>query len=144
MGGGLTFVGLLAIGPRKDIPELWICLPAGLALLAVFAGISYWLWWRLPRLTISRFAFDGAGLVIETLAHGCSVHPLGALLSVTESRSRRRSLGWWLKFEGVGSVFLHALTPNGRQLVKQLRIHHQRRDAEPAAAPDSAGHEGFP
>jgi hypothetical protein len=63
MGGGMTLVGLLAVGPRKDIPELWICLPAGLALLAVFAGLSYWLWWRLPRLTVTRFAFDGSQVV---------------------------------------------------------------------------------
>jgi len=41
MGGGLIFVGLLAVGPRrKDSPELWICLPAGLALLGVFVGVG--------------------------------------------------------------------------------------------------------
>ena len=137
MGGGLTFVGLLALGPRrKDSPELWICLPAGLALLGVFVGIGYWLWWRLPRLTVTRFAFDGLEVVVETPAHGCLVQPVRAMRSVTESRGRRGLLGWWLKFDGIGSVFLHSLTPNGLQLVEHLRVHLSRPDAEPGAAAD--------
>ncbi len=139
MGGGLTFVGLLAVGPRrKDIPELWICLPAGLALLGVFAGIGYWVWWRLPRLTVTHFAFDGSKVVVETPAYGCSVQPVSTLRSITESRGRRGVLGWWLRFEGVGSVFLHAQTPNGCQLVEQLRVHPKRSDAEPVVAADQS------
>ncbi len=140
MGGGLTFVGLLAIGPRrKDSPELWICLPAGLALLGVFAGIGYWLWWRLPRLTITRFAYDGMEVVIETPAYGRSVQPIGALRSVVESRGRRGVLGWWLRFEGGESVFLHSHTPNGWPLVEQLRAHTKRQHAEPDSSATSGG-----
>lgn len=138
MGGGLTFVGLLAVGPRrKDSPELWICLPAGLALLGVFAGVGYWLWWRLPQLTITRFALHGSEVMVETPAHGNFVQPVRALRSVTESHGRRGLLGWWLRFDGIGSVFLHSLTPNGLQLVESLRVHPNRPDAEPSDAADS-------
>ncbi|QDU23469.1 hypothetical protein [Urbifossiella limnaea] len=124
MGGGMILVGLLAVGPRrKDSPELWICLPAGLAILGVFVGIGYWQWWRLPRLTVTRFAFDGAEVVIEAPARGCVTRPVGALRSLTESRGRRGLLGWWVRFDGAGWVFLHGATPNAWQLVDQLRPH---------------------
>jgi len=134
MGGGMTFVGLLAVGPRKDIPELWICLPAGLALLGVFAGLSYWLCWRLPRLTVARFAFYGSEVVIESLARGCFSVPTSALRSVTDFRGRRGLLGWWLRFTGIGSVFLHAATPNAWQLIQELTPHVDRKPAEQGAA----------
>jgi hypothetical protein len=121
MGGGMTFVGLLAVGPRKDISELWICLPAGLALLGVFAGLPYWVWWRVPRLTVTRFAFDGSVVVIEAPARGCFTVPTRALRSMSESCGRRGLLGWWLRFEGVGTVFLHVSTPNAVQLVQEVQ-----------------------
>lgn len=96
MGGGLTLVGLLAVGPRKDNPELCICLPAGLALLGTFAGLAYWMFWRFPRLNITRFAYDGA--------------------------------------EVVGSVFLHAATPNSWQLVEQLKTRSFSPDVAPGTS----------
>lgn len=136
MGGGLTFVGLLALGPRKDIAELWICLPAGLTLLGVFAGLSYWVWWRLPRLTVTRFAFDGSEVMIGSLARGCVSVPTSALRSVTESRGRRELLGWWLRFTGIGSVFLHAATPNAWQLIQAIT---PRADLKPLEQPDGSG-----
>jgi hypothetical protein len=59
-GVGSTLVGLLALGPRRgDIPELWVCLPAGAGLLLLVGGVLYSYFWRLPRLTIARFACDG-------------------------------------------------------------------------------------
>src|SRR5215469_1184265 len=62
MAGGLILVGILALGPRKkDIPELWICLPAGLALLATFIGLPWWLEGRSPP-WIQRFQCDGKTL----------------------------------------------------------------------------------
>lgn len=120
MGGGMVYVGLLALGPRKDIPELWICLPGGIAILGAFAGIAYWQWWRLPQLTVTRFAWDGANLVVETPARGCITRSVNALRSVTESRGRRGLLGWWLQLDDVGPVFLHAATPNAHQLVHAI------------------------
>lgn len=131
MGGGMVFVGLLAIGPRKDIPELWICLPGGLALIGTFAGIAYWQWCRLPSLTVTRFAFDGSNLVIEAPARGCFTRAVGDLQAVTESRGRRGLLGWWLRFKGVGSVFLHVATPNAGQLVQEVTPRAGCPDAAP-------------
>ena len=141
MGGGLTFVGLLALGPRKDLPELWVCLPAGLALLGVFAGMSYRLGWRLPRLTVTRFQFDGTKLVIETPARGCVTLPAHAVLSVSEYRVRRRwrgrrLLGWWIRLADVGPVFLDVATSNAGQLVEQLKALPRHPDAEPGAPAD--------
>ena len=121
VGIGMTFVGLLALGPRKDIRELWICLPAGLALLGVFVGFSYWLWWRKPRLTVTRFIFSGSELVIETPGRGCFTVALGDLEPPLESQARRGLLGWWLKFKGYGAVFLDSATPNATSLVEELR-----------------------
>jgi hypothetical protein len=141
--GGQVLTGLLAVGPRKDIPELWICLPAGLALLGVFAGLAYWLWWRLPRLTVTRFAFDGPEVVIETPARGCFTVPARALRSLSESRGRRGLPGWWLRFEGVGAVFLHAGTPNAAQLIQELQAVATRDRAEPAAATDRRRGQAF-
>lgn len=120
MGGGLILVGLLALGPRRDISELWFCLPAGLALLGAFFGVAVWNVWLLPRRTITRFAFDDFELVIETPARGCSTHPVSDIQSIRESRGRRRVVGWWLRIEGAGSVFLLADTPNGAQLARIL------------------------
>ena len=120
MGGGLVFVGLLALGPRKDVPDLWICLPAGMALLGVFFGVAIWNAWLLPRTTVTKFAFDESELVIETPARGCSTHPISDIRSIRESRGRRRLLGWWLRFDGAGRVFLHADTPNAARLARKL------------------------
>jgi hypothetical protein len=118
MGGAMTLVGLFALGPRKDIRELWICLPAGLALLGVFVGLAYWLSWRKPRLTITRFACDGSQAAIEAPARGCFTSLVEDLRSVVEERG-----GWWLKFEGIGWVYLDVATPNATQLVQAIRPH---------------------
>lgn len=122
MGGGLCYVGLLAIGPRrKDIFELWIFLPAGLALVGIYVGIGYWLWWRLPRLTLTRFEFDGSELLIEVPSRDPFSVPIRDLSSLTESRGRRRLLGWWLRFDGMSSVFLDVATDNAVSLIDELR-----------------------
>jgi hypothetical protein len=134
MGGGLTLLGVLALGPRKDIPELWICLPAGIALLLLCGGLLYWALWRVPRRTITRFAFDGSELVFEAPARGCVTRPIGALRSVVEERGRRGGglRGWWLKFEGVAWVYLTRSMPNAESLVGQIGSLVGYKTAEPA------------
>src|SRR4051812_6012435 len=71
LGAGCCLVGLMALGPRRDdIPELWVCLPAGVVLLLVAGLMLYWVLWRWPRLTIARFELDGDAVVTVTLWHG--------------------------------------------------------------------------
>jgi hypothetical protein len=127
MGGALTLAGLLALGPRKDIRGLWVCLPAGLALLGLFAGVAYYLMWRMPRLTITRFAYDGFEIAIEAPARGCFMSSVDDLRSVAEAHGRSRLLGWWLKFEGVGWVYLDAATPNAAEFVQEIRPYAERK-----------------
>ena len=56
MGTGSTVVGLMALGPlRKDNPDLWICLPAGLSLLLLVVVFGYQFFWRLPRQSVAKF-----------------------------------------------------------------------------------------
>ncbi len=122
IGGGLALVGLLAIGPRKgDISELWLGLPAGGALFSLFVWVLYMHFWRLPRLTISRFEFDGATLAFVTRMYGAVTRPVGELRSVVEDFRRRSGLkGWWLKFQNSGWVYLSRNTSNGEELIRQI------------------------
>jgi len=78
-GADLTWVGVLSLGPRKGIPELWICLPAGLILLLVIQGIVWWATIWLPRHTIVHFALRVEDLGLETKVHGTFFAQLGIL-----------------------------------------------------------------
>jgi hypothetical protein len=127
MGGAMTLAGLLALGPRKDMRGLWVCLPAGLVLLGLFAGLAYYLTWRMPRLTVTRFAYDGSEIAIEAPARGCFMSSVEDLRSVAEAHGRSRLLGWWLKFEGIGWVYLDAATPNAAELVQEIRHYAERK-----------------
>lgn len=126
MGGGLTLVGVLAIGPRRtDAAELWICLPAGVALLAGVGFMAYWHFWRVPRQTIAKFEFDGAVLSYHNHRDGAVTLRVAELRSFIEQRGRRsyRLRGWWLKIDGRGWVYLDRYTSNAEELVRQLASH---------------------
>ncbi len=121
MGVGLTWVGTLSLGPRKDIPELWICLPAGLILLLVIQGIVWWATISLPRKTIVRFALDGEDLAFETKAHGAFNCLVGDIERVMPARNRKGKVtGWWICPKGRPAVFLDAKTSHCRLLLDQL------------------------
>lgn len=95
---------------------------------AVFFFIVYGLMlyiglWRMTRLTIRRFTLEGGMLEFETPRHGPITRPVTALRSVTEELQGRhgQSLrGWWLWFDGVGSIYLPLDLPNAELLVCQL------------------------
>ena len=121
MGAGLTWVGVLSLGPRKDIPELWICLPAGLILLLVIQGIVWWATIWLPRRTIVRFALDGRDLAFETKGHGAFHCPVGEIEKVMQARNRKGKVtGWWIYPKGRATIFLDAETIHCRLLLDQL------------------------
>jgi hypothetical protein len=122
MSGGLILVGLLALGPRKDIPELWICLPAGLALSAVLIGLPLWLWRRTPP-GIHRFEYDGSRLAYTVDAGGLAQsRPVGDIATVCEWRSRRRGLlGYRIIFRDGGSVILSRQVKNADELSAALK-----------------------
>jgi hypothetical protein len=126
MGAGSTLVGLLALGPRRaDLGELWIGLPAGLALLLVVGVFLYSYMWRVPRLTITHFEFDGATLTCVTRRDGTVTHPAAELRSVLEERGRRGRglLGWWLKFQHSRWLYLSRDTSNAEELVREIGRH---------------------
>lgn len=125
MGGGMTLVGVLALGPREDIRELWICLPAGVTLLGAIAAALYYALIRVPGLTVTRLCLDGCDLVLETPQFGCLTFPSCHVRSVCEVRRRRaragrKPKGWWLRIEPVGWVYLDSHTPNAGLLISQL------------------------
>lgn len=126
VGGGMIVVGILALGPRKDIAELWICLPGGLAMLGLLAAAIYYAFVWLPALTICRFSFDGQKLVLATPKYCHISTTIGDLRSLTEARNRRSGTGrklkgWWLRLDSVGLVYLSRQTENAELLVSQLR-----------------------
>jgi hypothetical protein len=121
MGAGLTWVGALSLGPRKDISELWICLPAGLALLLVLQGILWWATIWLPRHTILRFVLEGDDLALETRAHGAFVWSLKDIDKISVSRNRRGQVtGYWIRWRKKGQAFLEANMPDANELLRSI------------------------
>ncbi|MDX2036592.1 MAG: hypothetical protein SFX72_08065 [Isosphaeraceae bacterium] len=123
MGVGMVIVGLLALGPRRDMPELLICLPAGLALLVLIVGVLWYVAIRIPSLTVERFAFDGAQLAIDLPKRGRFIGAVVPSIEIAEQRGRRgRGLrGWWLRFDEIGWIYLSKDFPNAGELVGLLR-----------------------
>jgi hypothetical protein len=122
MGGGMFLTGVFALGPRKDMAELWICLPAGLALLSVFGIILYYIIWRVPSLTVLRFVFDGDEFVAQTPSKHLVIRAKEAIREILEERGQRGRvlIGWWLKIEKHGWIHLERSLPNGEALIDQL------------------------
>lgn len=130
MGVGLFVVGFLAMGPRKnDLNELWICLPAGLMLLLLVGAVFYWVSYRWPRMKILKFDVDGTTLNFQTKSHGDVSQSITDLSAIQEQRNRRgfALVGWWLRFQQPGWVFLETQTTNARELIAMLgpAVHYQ-------------------
>jgi hypothetical protein len=121
VGAGLTWVGVLSLGPRKDIPEFWICLPAGLIRLLVIQGIVLGATIWLPRRTVVRFALGVEDLGLETKAHGTFVCPIRDFEKITETRCRKgRISGWQIRCPLQGWVFMDSQTPNSKNPSNKL------------------------
>jgi hypothetical protein len=123
MSGGLILVGALALGPRKkDSPELWICLPAGLALLAVFFGFPLWLWRRLPR-WVQRFEYDGGVLSYAFHAGRPLVsRPVENITEVATYYLRRQGLaGYRITFRDRSSILLSERVTHADELYAALK-----------------------
>ena len=123
MAGGLMLVGILALGPRKkDIPELWICLPAGLALLAAFIALPLWLRRRSPP-WIQRFEYDGE-ILTYALDAGRPVerHPAGDIVAVSDYYRRGQGLvGYQITFRDGTRVILSRRVTRADQLYASLK-----------------------
>jgi hypothetical protein len=122
MSGGLILVGILALGPRqKDIPELWICLPAGLALLAALLGVPLWLWRRSPP-WIQRFEYDGEVLAYTLEAErAIESHPVRDIAAVGDYRCGRGLVGYRITFRDGTSVILGRRVRHADQLRAALK-----------------------
>jgi hypothetical protein len=121
MALGTCVVGLSALGPRRDeFRGLWFCLPGGLFMLSLIGYFQYWAFWHHPGQQVKRFEFDGEMLTLVTRKYGEVCRPAKDLRSVVDQRSRNWN-GWWLKFEGLGWLFLTRDTLNAEELVRYLR-----------------------
>jgi hypothetical protein len=120
---GLILVGAMALGPiKKDIPELWICLPAGLALLGALVGVPLWLWWRSPP-WVWYFAHDGA-LLFYRAGRGREVRsrPLAEISEVAGYTVRGQGvIGYRITFRDGGSVILSRRVTGADELAEELR-----------------------
>jgi hypothetical protein len=123
MGVGMVIVGLLALRPRRDMPELLICLLAGVALLVLVVGVIWYAAIRIPSITVERFAFDGSQLAVDLPKRGRFVGTVGPSIEIAEQRGRRgRGLrGWWLRFDKIGWIYFSKDLPNAGELVGRLR-----------------------
>lgn len=123
IGAGLLLVGLLAIGPRQDIAELWIGIPAGLALLAFIGCFLYQEFWRVPSLTVKRFTLEADKLELQTSAHGIINQSTEKICEIREERGRlgRGLLGWWIRFENQELVYLDRSMPSAGCLMGKLK-----------------------
>jgi hypothetical protein len=123
IGGGLILVGLMALGPRrKDFPELWICLPAGLALLAVFIGVPLWLWRKLP-IWVQHFEYDGH-VLSYTVAAGRPVESrsVADIVEMSGFYQRGRGLvGYRIKFREEKAIIVSRQVANADQLYAALQ-----------------------
>lgn len=123
MSGGLILVGILALGPRRnDIPELWICLPAGLALATTLAGVPLWFWWRSPA-WIQRFEYDGRIFSYAFNAGQPSRNrSLQEVASISEYHRRKQGLlGYRITFRDGTCILLSRQVTNADQLYAALR-----------------------
>jgi hypothetical protein len=123
MSGGMILVGALALGPRKgDIGGLWICLPAGLALLTALVGFPLWLWRRSPP-WVRRFEYDGELLTVATRpGRPAETRPVGDVAAVSEHYRRRQGLvGYRVTFRDGRSVILSLRVTNAYLLYVMLK-----------------------
>jgi hypothetical protein len=118
LAGGLLYVGIGSLF-RKDGDDLWICLPAGLALSAVLVGIPLWLWCRSPR-WVHEFRYaEGFFEYVTRPGTPPEFRPVSEIESATELRDGRAE-GYLIRFRDGGKVALSRRVTNADQLYAAL------------------------
>lgn len=135
LAAGLIAFGAVAAADPRRWGELWVCLPAGLALAAAIGWFAAQVYWVRPRSTISAWEFDGETLRFETPA-GRFEQPAAEIRSISGGRRRcctrkRKRVVWQLTFrDGTWALLPRACgAAQARALVAEL----SRRLGPPAA-----------
>jgi hypothetical protein len=122
IGGGMSVVGALALGPRPDIADLWMLLPTGLFLVGFAAYFVYRTVYEIPRRTVTAFRYAGAVLEYHTAEPGSPftrrASDLASIRPIVARGARLR--GHVLRFRDGRRAYLWRDMPNLGELVARL------------------------
>jgi hypothetical protein len=126
IGGFLLYKALAMIAQNPNS----LIIPAMSAVFGVlFVGLWFYvIWWGfwVPSVTCYRFALIGNQLEIRTRKHGAKIVRVGDILTCKKRLARRsvfsneRILGWWLRSQTIGWVYLDERTSNSRDLISRI------------------------
>jgi hypothetical protein len=128
LGGFLLYKATEMIAKNSDA---WILPLMLLAFGAFFVGLWFYvIWWVgmwVPSVTCSSFVLNGNILEIRTRKHGVIAMRVGDIISFKMRTSPNRSLygparilGWWLRSQKFGWVYLSAVTSNSHALISRI------------------------
>lgn len=126
IGGFLLYQALAMI---EQTPKAWIIPLMSAAFGAFFVGLwLYVIWWGfwVPTVTCSRFALTGNQLEIRTRKHGARIIKIGDIVACKKRLAKRslygaeRILGWWLRSQAMGWVYLDSRTSNSHNLISHI------------------------
>lgn len=135
LSAGLMAFGAFAAADPRRWGELWVCLPAGLALAGGIGWFAAQIYWVRPRAVVFAWEFDGETLRYQTPA-GSFMQPVAEIRSIVGGRRRcctprRHWRNWRLTFrDGSWAVLPRSCGgAQARALVAEL----SRRLGPPAA-----------
>ena len=123
LGGFLLYQALAMI---EQNPKAWIIPAMSAAFGVFFVGLWFYvIWWGfwVPSVTCYRFALIGNQLEIRTRKHGAKIIKVGDILTCKKRIAKRslygveRVLGWWLRSQAMGWVYLNERTSNSHNLI---------------------------
>jgi succinate dehydrogenase/fumarate reductase cytochrome b subunit len=116
------FLGVAAVlqGGKREVAEMWICLPPALLSIGL-AAYGVYHWYRAFRLTIIQFNYTKRMFEYRIREHQFLFHrELSDCVEIRKHYSKGRLKSYTIRFRGGDWVLLLAHTENGAALVEQL------------------------